>query len=185
MTISYGFFGGAVGSEPEYLAADFADRFAMFFSNGVKAGTLAVSAGSGRDVNVAAGFANHSGYHIKNDAVLNLAIAANTSGLSRIDRIVAHWDLSTPANTTIKVIQGTPASTPAAPPLTNTSSIGQLSLAQVLVVNGATTVTVNDERGNPAVCGFIDKLNGDIIIGTDAPADDDGRPDGTVYLRYS
>lgn len=181
MTISYGFFGGAVGSEPEYLAADFADRFAMFFSNGVKAGTLAVSAGTGRDVNVAAGFANYNGYHIKNDAVLNLAIAANTSGLSRIDRIVAHFDLSTPENTTIKVVQGTPASTPAAPTL----ATRQLSLAQVLVPNGATTVTVTDERSNPAVCGFIDKLNGDIVPDTAAPDDNDGRPDGTVYLRYS
>lgn len=58
----------------------------------------------------------------------------------------------------IKILKGTPASTPAAPALTNNTTQRQLSLAQILVAAGTTSITasmITDERQNPDVCGLV------------------------------
>lgn len=154
MALNYGFFDSAEGDQRSYIAADFAKRFSLFFTNGVREVELSVTAGTGKDVNVAAGYANINGYHVQNDAVLNLPISANASGLPRIDRIVIKLDLTT-RSFAIYVKPGTPASTPAPPALTRNTNIYELSIAQVRINNNASTVTVTDERSNTSVCGYI------------------------------
>ncbi|MEL7568958.1 MAG: hypothetical protein AAGU14_00175, partial [Eubacteriaceae bacterium] len=154
MALNYGFFDSAEGDNRTYIAADFAKRFSLFFTNGVREGELLVTAGLGKDVNVAAGYANINGYHVQNDAVLNLAIGANTSGLPRIDRIIIKLDLTTRAFA-IYVKAGTPASSPVPPTLTRNISIYELSIAQVRINNNASAVNVTDERSSTSVCGYI------------------------------
>ena len=181
MALKYGFFDSATGDEREYVAQDFADVFALFFTNGVKSGDMAVTAGTGLDVNVAAGFVHINGYHVENDAILNLEIGANVSGLPRIDRVVVRLDLAT-RTFDVDVIAGTPASSPTAPALTRTGTTYEISLAQVRVNNGASTVTVTDERGNTSVCGYVNDLGVNITSGTAEPGT---LAVGDIYIRYS
>jgi len=75
------------------------------------------------------------------DADTPLAIADNTSGNPRIDRVVAacDWALQT---IRLAVLQGTPASTPVPPALTQTEGvIWQMALAQVYVADGFTAIS--------------------------------------------
>ena len=104
---------------------------------------------SGRQVKVKTGRACVRGHWYENTAEETVAIAANASGNPRIDRVVLRLDPS--ANSIVlAVVQGTPAGSPSAPSLTQTD-VGtyELTLAQVAVANGASTITagnVTDER---------------------------------------
>lgn len=118
---------------------------------GYAAGTSAQVYGdsSGMQVKIRAGQAQVRGHHWYSDAEVTKSIGANSSGNPRIDRIVLRLDPS--ANTlALAVLAGTPGSSPAAPALTQTDSgTYELSLAQVYVANGASTISagnVADER---------------------------------------
>lgn len=108
------------------------------------------------EVYVKPGHCMIQGYWGYNDAYKGSAISSNTSGNPRIDRIVERLDKT--ANTvSLALITGTPGVTPSAPALTRTSTIWEISLAQIEVANGATSITnsdITDERGDPAVCGY-------------------------------
>lgn len=123
---------------------------------------------SGRQVKVKTGRACVRGHWYENTAVETLAIAANSSGNPRIDRVVLRLDPS--ANSIVlAVVQGTPAGSPSAPSLTQTD-VGtyELTLAKVAVANGASTIAagdVTDERT------YVDGVYGDwdpVITGASA-----------------
>lgn len=104
---------------------------------------------SGREVHVRAGRASVRGHWFLSDAQETLAIAANSSGNPRIDRIVARLDPA--ANSvTLAVKQGSPSGSPSAPALTQTDTgTWELTLAKVTVANGAVSIAagdVTDER---------------------------------------
>jgi hypothetical protein len=78
------------------------------------------------------------------DAVV--ALATNTSGNTRIDRIVLRYSRTT-NNVTVAVVQGTPSGSPVTPALTqNTGSTGvfEISLARVTLANNYTTVAAGN-----------------------------------------
>ena len=77
-----------------------------------------------------------------NDAEYPLSIDAADVLLTRIDAVVleVNSEVATRANT-IKVVKGTPASTPAKPTLTNTATIHQHALAYVTVAKNITAIT--------------------------------------------
>ena len=145
------FDSGAGGSITE---ASWRDMAALWLSDGVIRGKLnsgAVTqraAGANKSVDVASLQAWVNGHFFESDATENLTIADNASGNPRIDRIVVRADFT--ANTiTLAVLQGTPAATPVAPALTQSSSTWELSLAQVAVANGFASVAdanITDER---------------------------------------
>lgn len=119
---------------------------------GVVPGVLnecAVSApGSGLTVNVAPGRAWIEGHLWESDATEALTLAAAHASLPRIDRIILRLDWSN-NNIALAVLQGTPATSPLPPALTQTSSLWEISLAQVSVPAGATTIgasNLTDER---------------------------------------
>lgn len=104
---------------------------------------------SGRQVKIRAGQAQVRGHHWRSDAEITKAIAANTSGNPRIDRVVLWLDPA--ANSiTVSVITGTPGATPSPPALTQTDTANfAFPLAQVYVANGASTISagnVTEER---------------------------------------
>jgi microcystin-dependent protein len=118
---------------------------------GYAAGTSAQVYGdsSGRQVKIKAGQAQVRGHHWYSDAEVTKSIGANSSGNPRIDRVVLRLDPS--ANSlALAVLAGTPGSSPSAPALTQTDSgTYELSLAQVYVANGASTISagnVTEER---------------------------------------
>lgn len=86
---------------------------------------------------------------------LELADAVNP----RIDRVVVSWEtVDYTDKPQIKVLKGTPASTPAAPALTRTASKWEISLAQIYVgtaVSAVSAANITDERLDSAVCGLV------------------------------
>lgn len=94
-----------------------------------------------------------------NGAKMQLTIDAADGVLNRIDRVIVEWKTTDYADLPeIKILKGTPASTAAAPALTNNTTQRQLSLAQILVAAGTTSITasmITDERQNPDVCGLV------------------------------
>jgi hypothetical protein len=91
------------------------------------------------------------------DANEVLTVAANASGNPRIDRIVARLSVTTDRKISFEVLQGTPGAVPVAPSLTRTDETYEISLAQIAVIDGATSVVagnITDERGDTSVCGI-------------------------------
>lgn len=94
-----------------------------------------------------------------NGAKMQLTIDAADGVLNRIDRVIVEWKTTDYADLPeIKILKGTPASAAVAPSLTNNTTQRQLSLAQILVAAGTTSITasmITDERQNPDVCGLV------------------------------
>lgn len=90
---------------------------------------------------------------------VQLAIDQADSVLHRIDRVIVEWKTTTYVDyPEVKILKGTPASTPEAPALTNDGNVRQISLAQIYVKAGSTSVTssaITDERLNTSVCGLV------------------------------
>lgn len=108
---------------------------------------------TGLQVKVSTGAAWEQGAYYENDAIKTLTITAPHATNPRIDRVVLELDWV--ANTiTAKVIPGTAAVSPTAPPLTQTlGTLWQISLAQVAVAALPTSSivagNVTDERVFP------------------------------------
>ena len=92
-------------------------------------------------------------------AKLQLAIDAADGVLNRIDRVIVEWKTTNYVDRPeIKVLKGTASSAAVAPTLTNSGTKRQISLAQVSVAAGTTSITasmITDERLNPDVCGLV------------------------------
>lgn len=156
----------------EYIGAEYVMKWLHGRTSGVFGadGNLAVSANDDMTVSVSDGVgwianADADGSVFWNDnedtygSKLTLSIGLANSSLPRIDRIVVSWDtVDYTAKPTIEVLQGTPASNPTVPALTNTTLKRQISLAQVRVNAGASKITsdnITDERLNSEVCGLV------------------------------
>lgn len=90
---------------------------------------------------------------------LKLTIDQADSVLNRIDRVIVEWKTTNYVDyPEVKILKGTPSSTAAAPALTNTSIVRQISLAQISVKAGTTAITasvITDERLDKSVCGKV------------------------------
>lgn len=161
-------FFDSVNGDRTYQAADFAEYFAEFLTDGIKNGgtNLQVTAdGTGMFVKVEYGFARCGSYAYwlkdNNTGKLTLNLDA-PDAQPRIDRIVLHTDKSLAMrNTWVKFIKGIPAVSPAAPALIRAGNIFELSLARILRTPGTTSIAladITDERYDSAVCGLINSL---------------------------
>lgn len=90
---------------------------------------------------------------------LQLAIPLPDAILPRIDRIVVSWDtVDYATKPRIEVLNGTAASAPVAPSLTNNTLMRQISLARIYVgaaVSKITADNITDERLDESVCGLV------------------------------
>jgi hypothetical protein len=105
---------------------------------------------------VGTGTAMIRGRFCENDAALTLPVPAAHATYPRIDRVVVRLNASPGRAIDIVVKPGTPAPTPAAPALIRTAETWELSLAQVRVEAGATSILsakITDERGSASLCG--------------------------------
>lgn len=125
-----------------YTEADQAEVQARFRPTGVMievGNRLTLTSPGGMFVGVADGEAMVEGFHYKNTALLSLAIANNSSGSTRIDRIVLRLNRTT-NSLVAAILQGTPGA--GAPALTQVAGgTYELLLGQVTVANGAVTIT--------------------------------------------
>lgn len=129
--------------------AQWQELFGGMFYNGVLPGQLnsyAVTTTSGLGISVASGKAAIQGFLARSDAAVTLTAAAADPSNPRIDRAVLHVDLS--AHTlTVQILTGAPAPSPTPPALTQTTTVWEISLSQVRVNAGSTSITsLTDER---------------------------------------
>jgi len=163
MAQKYGFF-NSVDGDRKYDADDIGNYFLKLISDGVfatPATAMQVTATSGMVVSVAAGWGFIKCKYINNTAAAQFTLAAADVVLNRIDRVVIRLDKDN-RTMSLAIKQGTAASTPTAPALTRQSSgIWELSLAQIYVGAGVTSITqanITDERANTSLCGYVTGL---------------------------
>jgi hypothetical protein len=163
MAEHYRFFNSTEEDVREYLAADFAEYFSRFLSDGLyteggKAG-LQVTPGDGLNVQVAAGYAFIRGYMYHNDAPLPFELEPADTILDRIDRVVLRFD-EVAREIRLAIKTGTFSSTPVVPGLEKTSNVKELGLARVFIRHGATSIStgsITDERLTGA-CGLVSSI---------------------------
>lgn len=142
-----------------YNAEDFTGYLKQIVGNGVfpvPSTQLQVRAGSGMQIIVAAGEGWIDGHKLINTADLPLAVSAADTLLNRIDNVVFYCNYSN-REMGIKVVAGTPATTPIAPALVRTSTEYQMCLARVSVSKQTSSITssmITDTRAS-SNCGWV------------------------------
>lgn len=158
----YGFPFTSVSGDRQYGSAEWREYFESLVTSGVVGdigNELAVNAQStpNKSVYVDTGSIVIKGAMLSHTSTTNLTVAENVSGNPRIDRIVARLNL-TDRKIEFAVLQGTPASSPVAPSLTRSATVYELSLAQISLANGYSTIVAEniiDERLDEDVCGYF------------------------------
>lgn len=146
MSVTYGFYNSLSGDR-KYNAEQMSSIFDGIIQDGVLqhvGSKLVVTASdpNALTVNVGTGRAWFDHTWTLNDAVLVLEIPTPESLLNRYDAVVLETDSSSDVRAnSIKIVEGTPASTPNKPTLTNTTKVHQYPLAYVYVAAGATAIT--------------------------------------------
>ncbi len=164
MTITYGFYDSLSGDR-KYNAKQMSQLFKGIISDGVFStvgGGLVVTVNSGMTLNVASGRAWFNSTWTDNDATAVVTVLASEAVLNRIDSVVVevNSDTAVRANS-IKVIKGTPATTPVAPTLSHTATLNQYSLANIYVGAGVTSIGVGNitnmigTAGTPFATGAV------------------------------
>ena len=152
--------------EPVYDRAITAEMERIFnklrYTNGVFSSVgsaLAVSANNSMTVTVGTGGAHIEGAMYFNSAPINLAIEAADASLNRIDRVVLQFNTSVSVRSIRALIRtGTAATNPVAPELRQESNLYEITLADIYVKKGATSIAasaITDQRLNSGLCGFV------------------------------
>ena len=159
MALRYGFFNSRNGDRL-YNADDISGFFYNLISDGVLATpstNLQVQAVSGMTVSVSPGYGMIPAKYIDLTTAQSVQLTAADIALDRIDRIVLRLDCQN-RQIVIAAKTGTPAASPAAPELTRTADIYELSLARIAVAHGTAAITqanITDERSDTSICGYI------------------------------
>lgn len=160
MAFTCGFFNSENGDR-KYNAEQMSAIFDGIIADGVFTTIgdhMAVSAGTGMQVLVGTGKAWFDHTWNVNDAAYPLAIAASDVTLSRIDAIVLETNHSDSVRLNkLRVVQGTVASSPVKPTLTNSEKVHQHPLAWVTVKPGVTQIAASaiENAVGTAACPFV------------------------------
>lgn len=160
MAFTCGFFNSENGDR-KYNAEQMSAIFDGIIADGVFTTIgdhMAVSAGTGMQVLVGTGKAWFDHTWNVNDAVYPLAIAASDVTLSRIDVIVLETNHSDSVRLNkLRVVQGTVASSPVKPTLTNGEKVHQHPLAWVTVAPGVTQIAASaiENAVGTSACPFV------------------------------
>ena len=160
MAFTCGFFNSENGDR-KYNAEQMSAIFDGIIADGVFTTIgdhMAVSAGTGMQVLVGTGKAWFDHTWNVNDAAYPLTIAASDVTLSRIDAIVLETNHSDSVRLNkLRVVQGTVASSPVKPTLTNSEKIHQHPLAWVTVAPGVTQIAASaiENAVGTSVCPFV------------------------------
>lgn len=162
MAVTYGFF-NSISGDRKYNADQMSNYFEGLVSNGVYNGvgnSMVVQASTGMGITVGSGRAIIGNKWVKNDSAYNLTITGSHPTLNRYSAVVIKLDK---ANRLIELttIDGTPASTPTEPVISDTQTTMYLVLAYVYVAAGATSISqvnITDTRTDSSVCGWVTGL---------------------------
>lgn len=166
MAITYGFF-NSVSGDRAYNADQMSNYFDGLVSDGVYQNVeeaLMVKSISGLQVGVQAGRALIACKWLKNDAVHTITLNPAHVTLNRYTAIVARLDMSSRVME-IVAKDGTNASSPTVPEMSDTTTVKELCLAVIYVAAGATAITqtnITDTRGTdkcPWITGLIQQVD--------------------------
>ena len=173
MAVSFGFY-DSLNGDRKYTAVQLSYIFNSLIKDGVFmhiGDHLNVKESTGMQVNVGSGLAWFNSTWTRNDADFPVSISVSDLLLPRIDAIVLEVNESVSSRTnSIKVIAGSPATTPKKPSLTNTADIHQYPLAYVTVGAGVTSITqasIENCIGAdpcPFVTGVLDTIDAITLI---------------------
>jgi len=168
MTVTYGFYNSLAGDRI-YDAIQVSKIFDGLISDGIydSIGTgLVVSETTGMVVSVGIGRAWFDYTWTLNDAALPLTVEDAEAVLNRIDAVVLEIDsTSTVRVNSIKIIEGTPASSPVAPTMIDTETVHQYALAHIDVdatVTEILAVDITNKVGTvdtPFVTGIVESID--------------------------
>jgi hypothetical protein len=158
MTLTYGFY-DSVASDRLYNALQMSSIFDGIIEDGVFAtigDSLMVFEDSGMDVEVGTGRAWFDHTWTYNDAEVSVTVPTADALLPRIDVVYLEINQTTRINS-VDILEGTPASSPSAPTLTNTATVHQYPLAHILVEAGVTAIDQGDITNKVGLedCPFV------------------------------
>lgn len=166
MTLKFGFYNSVAGDR-KYDATDFAKAFDAIMEDGVirNFGTeFSVTALGGLNISVGIGHSWFLDTYLLNDDILPMTLgAAEVGGTSnRIDSIVLEFDASTNVRAnTIRIIKGSPATSPVPPTLVNTATLKQVSVANIYRTGASSSVSQSNITkivGTPATPYSVSRL---------------------------
>lgn len=147
MAITFGFYNSLAGDRV-YDAVDMSSMLKGLITDGVfeHIGTAMVPvAYSGMIIKVGIGKAWFNDTWTYNTTDLQLTVEAAHPTLGRIDSVILEIDQSLAVRTnTIRILKGTPASVPAAPTLTNTSTHFEYRIANIAVGAAVTQIVAGN-----------------------------------------
>lgn len=135
----------------------------------VAANNMAVGVGTGLQVLVATGAALLDGHVYRCTSSTPLTISSNSSGVTRVDRVVVRLTRegqTEEGKCVLAVTAGTPGS--GAPALTQSSSVWEIGLATVTVANGASSLTSGNITDVRAYCLDFDSGTDPITVTADS-----------------
>lgn len=173
MSVTSGFFNSFNGDR-KYNAEQMSAIFDGIINDGVFAsvGTaFTVSATSGVSINVGTGRAWFNSTWLLNDSILPISCDISEVVLNRIDAVVIEIDHSDSVRAgSIKVIKGTPASTPERPSMAHTEDVNQYPLAYIYRAAGSGEIRQADITNMigssecPYITGILQVINNDNIV---------------------
>jgi len=156
--LDHAFFYGSENGDRVYTSDSFEYWLKKFFTTGVFANELAVTAdGSSMVVSVGAGYCNVDGKvrFFENSTSLTLSVAHGT--YARIDSVVVERN-DTERDITIKLVEGTASASPAPVEPVRSNGVYQLVLARITVPAGTTRIAqanIEDCRQDSTLCGIV------------------------------
>ena len=173
MAISYGFYDSKNGDR-KYTSRQISQLFNALIKDGVfqhVGNHLAVKQNSGMTLSVSAGLAWFNSTWTLNDGDEPVTIPDADLLFPRIDAVILEVnETNTVRENSIKIIKGTPASSPQKPSLTNDADIHQHALAYVTVGVGVTSITnanIENRIGLsdcPYVSGILSTVSADTFF---------------------
>lgn len=175
MSLTYGFY-NSLNGDRTYNAEQMSSIFDGIIKDGIFAsiGTCFVVTADGEDntINVGIGRAwfNHTWTY--NDAILPLEAPDSELLLDRIDAVVLEVDATeTVRANAIKIIEGTPSSSPERPALTNDTDVHQYPLCYIARTANSSVITQSDITNmvgtddTPFITGILEVISLDTLLG--------------------
>ena len=173
MSLTSGFF-DSFNEDRKYNSLQFSSIFDGIISDGIYAtygDYFLVSPVSGMNIKVGTGRAWLDHTWTLNDADYPMTVEDAEVVLKRIDTVIIEVDRSNSGRINrLRILKGTPASTPVAPQLTKTESLKQYPLADILVKPNATEIVAADitnrigTKDLPWVSGIIDHVSAEELV---------------------
>ena len=173
MSLTSGFF-DSFNEDRKYNSLQFSSIFDGIISDGIYAtygDYFLVSPVSGMNIKVGTGRAWLDHTWTLNDADYPMTVEDAEVVLKRIDTVIIEVDRSNSGRINrLRILKGTPASTPVAPQLTKTESLKQYPLADILVKPNATEIVAADitnrigTKDLPWVAGIIDHVSAEELV---------------------